>query len=117
MKQLLETSRFQEYQNIVLKGFDPVSAGGFTQVPNFLLNNTTLTAVAKVVYAKLLSYAWHNNRVFPGQQRMATEVGLSKSSVNRGIQELQQHGWLEVIRRGQGRTNIYTLCHTVTKRT
>lgn len=116
MRKLETLSRFQEHQNIILRGFDPVSAGGFTQVPNMLLNSVELSAVAKLVYAKLLSYAWHNNRVFPGQERMAEEVGLSKSTVNRGIQELEREGWLDVERRGQGQTNIYTLQHTVKKK-
>src|SRR5512138_2061812 len=53
-----------------------------------LLNNHSLTNNAKVVYAKLLSYAWHNNQVFPGQERMAEEIGSSKSTVGRAVQEL-----------------------------
>lgn len=100
-------------QNILLEGFDPVSAGGFTQVPNHLLNTKDLSAVAKLVYAKLLSYAWNNNRVFPGQETMAEDIGSSKSTVNRGIQELEAKGWLAIQRRGQGKTNLYVLTHTV----
>ena len=30
-------ARFGKFKNIILEGFDPVSAGGFTQVPNFIL--------------------------------------------------------------------------------
>ncbi len=104
-----ETSAFRNMQNIVLEGFDPVSAGGFTQVPNILLNTPDLTANAKLVYAKLLSYAWNNNLVFPGQERMAEEIGSSKSTVNRSIIELEKAGWLEIQRRGQGKTNLYIL--------
>ncbi len=113
MQKVSQLHHFQELQNIVLEGFDPVSAGGFTQVPNYLLNNTTLTMVAKVVYAKLLSYAWHNNMVFPGQETMAQEIGSSKSTINRGIQELEDEGWLEIRRRGQGKTNVYVLKYRV----
>jgi predicted transcriptional regulator len=113
MQKLSDISRFREEQNILLEGFDHVSAGGFTQVPNYLLNNKDLSAVAKIVYAKLLSYAWNNNRVFPGQETMAEDIGSSKSTVNRGIQELEDKGWLEIERRGQGKTNMYILFHTV----
>ena len=113
MEKLSDISRFQERQNIVLAGFDPVSAGGFTQVPNHLLNSPGLSFAAKVVYAKLLSYAWHNDKVFPGQERMAEEIGTSRPTVTRAIIELQKHGFLMVERRGQGKTNIYTLYHTV----
>ena len=101
-------------QNIILKGFDPVSAGGFTQVPNVLLKSK-LSANAKVVYAQLLSYAWTNDKCYPGQERMADDLGSTKSTVNRAIIELQETGWLDVERRGQGKTNIYTLKYVVTE--
>jgi len=115
MQKLSEIARFQAHQNIVLQGFDPVSAGGFTQIPNCLLNNAALSFVAKVVYSKLLSYAWNNNRVFPGQDTMAEDIGTSQPTINRGIKELEEHGWLEVQRRGQGKTNVYVLKYAVTK--
>jgi predicted transcriptional regulator len=102
----------EKFQNIVLQGFDPVSAGGFTQVPNLLLKSS-LSANAKVVYAQLLSYAWTNDRCYPGQERMADDLGSTKSTVNRAIIELQETGWLDVERRGQGKTNIYTLKYVV----
>ena len=102
----------ERLQNIVLKGFDPVSAGGFTQVPNVLLKSK-LSANSKVVYAQLLSYAWSNDHCYPGQERMADDIGSTKSTVNRAVIELQETGWLEVERRGQGKTNIYTLKYVV----
>lgn len=116
MEKLGETHQFRERQNIVLKGFDPVSAGGFTQVPNCLLNNIELSFSAKVVYAKLLSYAWNHNRVFPGQVRMAEELGSKRSTVNKAVKELEAKGWLVIERRGQGKTNVYTLYHTVRRK-
>src|SRR5512144_1963264 len=72
---------------------------------------------SQVVYAKLLSYAWHNNQVFPGQERMAEEIGSSKSTVGRAVQELEEQGWLEIQRRGQGKTNVYILKYKVTSKT
>src|ERR671938_519303 len=107
MQKLSELRQFQERQNIVLQGFDPVSAGGFTQVPNFLLRDPKVSANAKVVYSMLLSYAWNNDKVFPGQERLAEEIGSTRSTVNRGIIELEKNSWLEIQRRGQGKTNMY----------
>ena len=115
MQKLSNLSSFQERQNIVLQGYDPVSAGGFTQVPNILLKDPTLSTTAKVVYSMLLSYAWHNNLVFPGQERMAGDIGTSQPTIARAIKELETHGWLDVERRGQGKTNLYVLKFTVSK--
>ena len=116
MDRLAQIPAFQVRQNIVLEGFDPVAAGGFTQVPNFILKNPDLSSNAKVVYAMLLSYAWHNDRVFPGQERMAEDMGSSQPTVARATAELEKVGYLEIARRGQGLTNLYTLHHTVKKK-
>lgn len=96
-------------KNIVLEGFDPVSSQGFTQVPNCILKQNTISSNAKVVYALLLSYAWYNDYCFPGQDRLERESGMSQATISRSISELREAGLLEVERRGQGKTNIYTL--------
>ena len=116
MEKLAQIPKFQKRQNIILEGFDPVSAGGFTQVPNCIINDKQLSLSAKLVYAKLLSYAWNNNRVFPGQERMAEEIGATRKTIYTAITELQKAGYLEVERRGQGLTNRYILRHTVKRR-
>jgi hypothetical protein len=113
MEKIADIQRFQERQNIVLEGFDPISSGGFTQVPNFILKDPKISANAKVAYSMLLSYAWNNNKVFPGQERMATDIGISRPSVTKAIGELVKAGYLTITRRGQGLTNIYTLNHRV----
>jgi hypothetical protein len=59
----------KERQNIILKGADAATAQGFTQVPNFLLKSTKLSAGDKMTFAMLLSYAWQNDFCFPGQLR------------------------------------------------
>lgn len=109
MKKIGETTEFKNKQNIILKGFDPVSAGGFTQVPNVVLENEKLSSGAKLCYSMLLKYAWTNNYVYPGQERLAKEMGVGKRSVVRFLKELEEIGYLEKKRRGQGQTNIYIL--------
>src|SRR6185503_6306430 len=111
MKHIAEM--LEKYESIVLKGFDPVTAGGFTQIPNILLRTPDLSSQAKIVYAQLLSYAWSNDRCFPGQECMGEDLGASRTTIYRALQELQDAGWLEVERRGQGKTNIYVLKYVV----
>jgi DNA-binding MarR family transcriptional regulator len=116
MEKLADLAHFKVRQNIILKGFDPVSAGGFTQVPNFILKASEASSNGKVAYALLLSYAWNNDRVFPGQERMAEDMGLSRPNVTKAIGELERAGYLEIQRRGQGLTNVYILHHTVKRK-
>src|SRR6476661_882101 len=75
--------------NIELATSDPIARGGFTQVPNFILKDSTLSLGAKVTYAMFLHYAWHNDSCFPGQERLATDMGMSQSRVSEFIKELE----------------------------
>ena len=96
-------------KNIVLRGADAVTARGFTQVPNFLLKSNKLSSGDKMTFAMLLSYAWQNDYCFPGQERLAKDMGLDQRSVRRHLKALQTIGLLAIQRRGQGKTNIYEL--------
>ena len=103
-------------KTILLKGFDPVAAEGFTQVPNMILKNSKISAGAKLVYSLLLSYAWHNDSCFPGQERLSSDCGKTQQWVSFQMKELEDNGFLEIKRRGQGKTNIYILTYKVEKK-
>src|SRR5712692_2979610 len=96
-------------RNIILKGADAATKGGFTQVPNFLLKSNKLSAGDKMTFAMLLSYAWQNDYCFPGQARLAQDLGLTDRSVRTHLKSLEANGLLSIQRRGQGKTNIYEL--------
>ena len=95
---------------------DPIARYGFTQLPNFILRNPGLSANAKTAYALLLSYAWHNDLCFPGQERLAEQMGSHVSTVSRAIAELEDCSLIDIERRGQGKTNFYTINFVVKKK-
>jgi helix-turn-helix protein len=99
----------KRYQNIILDGFDPVTSGGFTQVPNFILKSSDLSVGAKLTYSMLLSYAWQNDFCFPGQETLAGDMGSGKRSVVRYIDELEKAACISIKRQGLGKPNVYTL--------
>lgn len=103
-------------RNIILEAPDPVTAGGFTQVPNFILRSSTLSMGAKLTYAMFLSYAWNNDLCFPGQEKLAESIGVSRQSVGTFIHELEQEELVSVQRRGLGKTNVYTIRFRVASR-
>ena len=96
-------------KNIVLVGADAATAQGFTQVPNFLLKSKKLSSGDKMTFAMLLSYAWQNDFCFPGQEKLAVDLGLAARSVRRHLKALQANDLLDIHQRGQGKTNIYQL--------
>lgn len=106
----------ERYQNIILKGFDPASAAGFTQVPNHILKSKDISVGAKLTYAMLLSYAWYNQSCFPGQETLADDMGVSLRSVTTFTKELQTSGLISVKRTGFNKPNLYTLHVTVPKK-
>lgn len=96
-------------KNLQLDTANPVLRDGFTQTPNFILRNPDLSPGAKVTYAMFLSYAWNNDYCFPGQDRLAADMGMSRSRVTEYVGELQRAELITIERRGQGKTNIYTI--------
>jgi hypothetical protein len=96
-------------KTIILKGADILTAEGFTQVPNHVLRSKKISPGAKLTYAMLLSYAWNNEYCFPGQGRLAIDMGSGERSVVRYIQELESQGFIKIRRRGKGKVHIYEL--------
>jgi Helix-turn-helix domain len=102
-------------RNIEIVGADPVTRHGFTQVPNFILTKKELSVGAKLAYAMLLKYAWADDACFPGQIKLAEDMGAGERSIRTYLKELETAGLLEITQRGLGRTNLYRLFLTVKK--
>jgi hypothetical protein len=102
-------------RNIELIGADPATRHGFTQVPNFILTKEGVSVGAKLAYAMLLKYAWGDDGCFPGQAKLAEDMGAGERSVRTYLKELEAGGLLEITQRGLGKTNLYRLHVTVKK--
>jgi hypothetical protein len=102
-------------RNIEIVGADPVTLHGFTQVPNYILTKKELSVGAKLAYAMLLKYAWGDDACFPGQLKLAEDLGAAERSIRSYLKELETTGLLEIKQRGLGKTNLYRLFLTVEK--
>lgn len=102
-------------KTIELETLDPIARFGFTQVPNFVLTDANLSIGAKLTYAMFLHYAWHKDSCFPGQDRLAEDIGMSRSRVTEFIKELERAELVAITRRGQGKTNLYKIKFVVKK--
>jgi hypothetical protein len=80
---------------------------GFTQLPNYVLRDKRLSFGARLAYAVLLSYAWQEDSCFPGQDKMASDLGASRQAVSSYLRELKKNKYVDWKRRGLGKTNIY----------
>jgi len=100
-------------RNIEIIGADLATRHGFTQVPNFILTNKTISVGAKLTYAMLLKYAWADDACFPGQVKLADDMGATDRSVRTYLKELKAAELLEIKQRGLGKTNLYRLHLTI----
>lgn len=80
---------------------------GFCQIPRSVLRTSNLSMQAKVVYALLLDYAWQKEKCFPGQDRLAKDLGVHRNTVQKFLKELKESGLISWCRRGLKKTNIY----------
>src|SRR5471030_852474 len=96
-------------RNIILTGADVLTEKGFTQVPNHVLVSRELSPGAKLTYAMLLKFAWQNDYCFPGQERLARDMGVTDRSVRTYLQEFQAKEFITIKLRGLGKPNLYEL--------
>jgi biotin operon repressor len=108
MQKIGDIQAFKD-RNLVLRGADIATQRGWTGVPNFILESDQISVGAKLTYAMLLKYARELDECFPGQQRLANDLGTTRQSVNAYIKELRKAELVSVKRRGQGRPNLYTV--------
>ena len=108
MQQLGRTTAFKE-RTLIIKGADAATRYGWTGVPNFILDSRQVSIGAKMVYAMLLKYAREQDECFPGQDRLAADLGTTRQSVNTYIAQLRKNKFISVKRKGQGKTNVYTV--------
>ena len=64
----------------------------------------------------LLNYAWTDDACFPGQMKLAQDMGAAERSMRTYLKELEDGRFLEMPQRGLGKTNLYRLHLTVKKR-
>ncbi|NIS38393.1 hypothetical protein GWN26_07970 [Candidatus Saccharibacteria bacterium] len=112
IKSILE-QKFKDLEKqgktIAFYGADPLSSGGYTQVPNVVLVSNKISSGAKLTYAMLLKYAWEKNYSYPGQERLAKDMGTTSRSVRTYLNELEKKEFIFIKQRGLGKTNLYIL--------
>ena len=82
----------------------------FTSVPNSILSHPDISNRAFRLWVALHSFHFRiNGRIFPGMEKLAETIHMSKSTVFRAIKELEELGLVSIKHRGFDETNEYTL--------
>lgn len=64
----------------------------FTMVQNAFILNPEYTPNEKIIFIALLAYAFRKHSAFPGQERLATELKLSRTTINQTMKKLEEKG-------------------------
>lgn len=83
-------------------GTAQVGRGGFTQVDNGILRDATLSRLARLAYALLRSYGWQDESTYVGEERLASDLGVHRTTVARAMRELVKRCLVERRRRRNG---------------
>ena len=78
----------------------------FAQVESPLLRDPNITPQCKALYSLLITYG--PDRIFPGHKRLAEEIGATRQTVIRWLQELRDIGLIDWVRR-TGTSNMYSI--------
>ncbi len=89
----------------------------FALIPHALIEDTELPHTAVRVYCYLMRRARNDTKeAFPGFRRIGKDIGMSTSTVSRGIKALETRGWIDVTRsttdKGDSRVNHYFVRQT-----
>ncbi len=70
----------------------------FAQIPHDIICDADMPHAAFRVYCYLMRRADSEGRAFPGIRRIAAETGMGRNTARRGIEVLEDAGWVEVER-------------------
>jgi len=82
----------------------------FWAIPKEVASDKSLSMQAKMVYGILYTRKNGDNISWPGQEYIANGLGISRRSVIRHLQELEENGFISKKRVGKRATNRYTIC-------
>jgi len=82
---------------------------GFAAVPRIILRDSSIPAAERLLYALLLDYAWQDGECFPGQDRLASDMGVSERQIRTLLKSLKKRKLISIKRQGLNKPNIYII--------
>lgn len=97
----------QRFDQVIIQ--NETLRSGFAAFPYLVMEDKRLSIGARLTYAFLLKYAWQEGSCFPGQKKMADQMGVSDRHLRRFLIELQTSGYIKITRKDKRFNNTYIL--------
>jgi DNA-binding MarR family transcriptional regulator len=82
---------------------------GFSQIPNVVTLDRTISSPAYRLYALLVSYAMQAEGSIASQGAIAEDLGCTDRSIRNWLDELEERGLISIHQQGQMRPNVYII--------
>jgi len=89
-------------------GTTKVASEPFVMVPLRVLRNG-LSREDKALYFELLSYAWQSGACWPKQETLANDLNCSTRAIRRGLERLEEAGYIQREWQGTPAKRVYVL--------
>lgn len=76
-------------------------------VPVALIQEPNITLWEIKVYIALSSFQGQQDTCWPSRDQIAERSALHSTNVSKALTSLEKRGWVEKMRRGKGKTNVY----------
>lgn len=78
------------------ESFNPNAIFHGIQIPNCICKLTYISWSAKAIYGRLAQYYGHDGKVYPKQEVLSEELGLSKITIIRSLKELEDYSFIKI---------------------
>ncbi|MBQ6555174.1 MAG: helix-turn-helix domain-containing protein [Firmicutes bacterium] len=93
-----------------------INSKGFGTVPKLVMTDRNISHPAKSIYSYLCSFSGAGESCFPGKDRMSADLGMSKDTLTKYINQLVLAGYISVEQKkvgGRFSHNVYTIFDSI----
>ena len=93
-----------------------INSKGFGIIPKLIMQDRTIHATAKCIYAYFCSFAGAGDTCFPTRKKICFDLGISIDTFGKYLKQLIEHGYIkseQIKENGRFSHNVYTLCSTI----
>lgn len=93
-----------------------INSKGYGIIPKLIMQDRTIHATAKCIYAYFCSFAGAGSLCFPTRSKICYDLCISIDTYGKYLRQLIEHGYIkceQIKENGRFSHNVYTLCSTI----